>query len=98
MKRARRLRRRGDAVRVPVMLTEMTLAAWETVARRTWMMAAGTCSAAEYRRMVAEKAEAARRSGLALATPRRRGTAVAVLAPWHRGVTANAKRLRKKRR
>lgn len=97
MKRTRRGRRGGSA-KLPTMLAEMAFASCETIARRTVMMAAGTCSAAEYRRMVAEKAEAIYRSGVALAAPGKGDKMVAVLTPWHRGVTANAKRLRKRNR
>lgn len=88
--------RRGGTARVPTMLIEMTAASVETLARRTRMMVTGTCTPAEYQRMVAEKVEAAYKSGVALASPRTRGKAKAVLDPWHRGVTANAKRLRKR--
>ena len=51
-------RKRMKAVPLPVMMAELTFASWETIARRTWMMAQGTCSPAEYRRMVHEKAQA----------------------------------------
>ena len=63
-------RKRTKAVPLPLMMAELTLASWETIARRTLMMAQGTCSPAEYRRMVREKAHAAHRSGL----PAARGT------------------------
>jgi hypothetical protein len=79
---------------LPIMLAEMTMAAWETIARRSLMMAQGTCSPAEYRRMVVEKATALQRSGLALMRPSGR-SATAALAPWHRAARANARRLRK---
>jgi hypothetical protein len=52
-------RRRRKAVPLPLMMTNLTLASWETIARRTLLMAQNTCSAAEYRRMVHEKAQAA---------------------------------------
>jgi hypothetical protein len=45
--------------------------------------------------MVNEKALAAYRSGLVLASRRSDGVMLAALAPWHRRATANAKRLRK---
>lgn len=79
------------------MIAELMLASWETMARRTWMMSQGSCSPAEYRRMVREKAQAAGLSGLALAFPGRRDIAAACLAPWHRRATANARRLRRKK-
>jgi hypothetical protein len=86
------IRRRKRAL--PLMLAEMTLASWETVARRTLLIARNTCSPAEYKRMVIEKAAAFQSSTLAVMSGR--GTR-AVLAPWHLRATANAKRLRRKR-
>jgi hypothetical protein len=62
------------------MMTEMMLASWETIARRTLMIARDTCTPAEYRRMVIEKVAALQRSTLAGMSGR--GTR-AVLAPWH---------------
>jgi hypothetical protein len=89
-------RRRKKTVPLPLMMAELAFSSWETIARRSWMMAQGTCSAAEYRRMVLEKAEAAQLSGKALGFPRGKSSATAVLAPWHRRAVANSKRLRKK--
>jgi len=60
------------------------------------MMATGTCSAAERRRMVREKIAAAMHSGVALASGRH--SLAAILAPWQQRASANAKRLRKRRR
>jgi hypothetical protein len=78
---------------LPAMMTELTLASWETIYRRTAMMAQGTCSAAEYQRMVMEKAAAMQASTFALMTGR--GNAAA-LAPYLIRSRANAKRLRRK--
>ena len=94
--RAMKKRKRTKAVPLPVMMAELTFSSWETIARRTWMMAQGTCSPAEYRRMVHEKAQAALYSGLALTASTGAVTAAALLAPWHKRATANAKRLRRK--
>ncbi len=80
---------------LPILLAEMTLASWETIARRSLMIALGTCSPAEYRRMVTEKAMAMQRSAFALMLPARRDPAAAAIAPWHRAARANARRLRK---
>lgn len=74
-------------------MMELTLASWETIARRTMMMAFGTCSPAEYRRMVREKSDAVRRTALLLSGPRW-PSAAALLKPWHAKATANARRLR----
>ena len=75
----------------PVMLAELTIASWQTMAYRMGMMAFGTCSAAEYQRMATEKLVAAQRS--ALAVIQTGGSDTAFLAPWHRAASANAKRL-----
>jgi hypothetical protein len=78
---------------LPAMMTQLTLASWETIFRRTIMMAQGTCSAAEYQRMVVEKTAAMQASTLALITGR--GSAAA-LAPYLVRSRANARRLRRK--
>jgi hypothetical protein len=78
------------------LFAELAFASWETMARRMFMMANGTCSPAEYARMVMEKAAAAQSSALALSRKRSRRSAGSALRPWHRAATANAKRLRKR--
>ncbi len=78
---------------LPAMMTQLTLSSWETIFRRSLMMAQGTCSAAEYQRMVAEKAAAMQASTLALMTGR---GGAAVLAPYLVRSRANAKRLRRR--
>jgi hypothetical protein len=68
-------------------------ASWETIMRRTAMIAEGTCTAAEYRRVAAEKATAMRISMAAfIGGP---GQA-AILAPFVTRARANARRLRQK--
>jgi hypothetical protein len=79
---------------LPLLFAELALASWETIARRMLMMADGTCSPAEYARMVTEKAAAVQRSALTL-TGRPRSMR-GVIGPWHRSARANAKRLRKR--
>ena len=74
-------------------MARLTAASWETIFHRSVMMAQGTCSPAEYQRMVAEKIAAMQASALALMTGR--GTA-AVMAPYLKRTRANAKRLRRK--
>jgi hypothetical protein len=98
MKKRRKPSRR-TAASLPMMFVQMAAASMETIARRTGMMASGRCSAAEYQRMVAEKAKAAVETAAVLAKPgsaKRKSTATKAIAPWHRAVVANAKRLRKK--
>jgi len=78
---------------LPLMLVELAMAASETIFHRTWLMATGRCSPAEYQRMLAEKLTAAQLSGrLAMSQA---PYAPALLAPWHRAARRNAKRLRR---
>jgi hypothetical protein len=77
---------------ISTMMTQLTLASWETIYRRSLMMAQGTCSVAEYQRMVTEKAAAMQASAFALMTGR--GNAAA-LAPYLKRSRANARRLRR---
>jgi hypothetical protein len=76
---------------LPVMWTELAIASWETVWHRTALIATGECSPAEYERMVAEKLKAFYQSTMAIAAGK---DAEDVLRPYHKGATANAKRLR----
>jgi hypothetical protein len=76
-----------------MMMARLTMASWETIMRRTLMMVRGTCAAAEYRRMAAEKVAAMQTSMLALARGR---SQAAVLAPFVSRTRANVKRLRRK--
>jgi hypothetical protein len=55
-------------------------------------MTTGECSASEYQSMLSEKMRAMQQAGCALAGG---GDAEAVLRPFHKRATANAKRLRK---
>jgi len=87
---------RRKTVPIPLMMAELTLASWETIARRSLMMARGTCSQAEYVRMVAEKAAAMQQSALAMSQSWATMDAAALLAPWHGRARANARRLRRK--
>jgi hypothetical protein len=73
------------------MMARLTAASWETIWRRSLMMAEGTCSLAEYQRMTAEKIAAVQTSMGALMTGQ--GHA-AVLAPFVNRTRANARRLR----
>jgi hypothetical protein len=76
---------------LPIMMTELAMASWETIWHRTALMATGACTPAEYGRMVHEKMRAVQQSSLALMEGR---DTEAVLRPFHRRATANAKRLR----
>ncbi|MGH7089845.1 MAG: hypothetical protein ACREFQ_13185 [Stellaceae bacterium] len=79
-----------------LILAELGLAAFETVALRMSLMARGAMSDAEYRRMTTEKLIAAQRSMLAALRPGQ-GRGRAMIAPFHRAARANAKRLRRKK-
>ncbi len=74
-----------------MMFTELAMASWETVWHRTALMASGACTHAEYERMVHEKMRAMQLAGMALMTGQ---STEAVLRPFHKRATANAKRLR----
>lgn len=92
----KRKRRSALSPSLPLMMAELTFASWETIAHRTCMMVGGTCSPAEYRRMVLEKTQAAQHSAVVLMSGSTHDFAAA-LAPWHGRATANARRLRKRR-
>jgi hypothetical protein len=77
---------------LPMLMTELAAASWETVWHRTALMMTGECTAAEYQRMVTEKMSAMH---LASAAMIRGGDATEVLRPFHKRATANARRLRK---
>ncbi len=85
---------RHSPLSAPLMLAELAWASWETIARRTFMMAQSTCSPAEYQKMISEKTAAAMEIGMMLASPAG-ASAAALLEPWHSRATANAKRLRR---
>jgi hypothetical protein len=61
---AKLIRRRQRAL--PLMFTELMMASWETIARRSLMMAQGRCSHSEYRRITIERAVATQESALAM--------------------------------
>jgi hypothetical protein len=91
--------RKRKAASLPVMaMTNLALASWETIAHRTMMMAQNKCSPAEYQRMVNEKATAAMQSGMKLISSGGRASLSSLMAPWLSKATANAKRLRRKRK
>jgi hypothetical protein len=88
---ARKSRRKAPPP-LPLLLWELGMASGETIARRSWMMAQGRCSARERRRMVREKSAATLASLTLMANPR--ADFAALLDPWHKAARANAKRLR----
>ena len=76
------------------MAVELAFYSWETMARRGLMMANGTCSPAEYRRMVMEKATAFGTAALKISSGRPDAFERSV-ALLHATTKANALRLRK---
>ena len=77
----------------PFMMGNLAMASWETIFHRTRMMVDGSCTVAEYQKMVAEKVAAAQMSTFALMTGRGQE---AVIAPYLRTARVNARRLRSK--
>jgi hypothetical protein len=84
---------RSSPYAFPMTMFLLTAASWETVLRRSLLMAQGACTPAEYWCMGEEKAAAMRSSVTALMTGR---SQAAVLAPFVTRARANAKRLRRK--
>src|SRR5436305_11567741 len=89
-------RRRREGLLLSVMFSELMLASWETITRRSILILQNDCSPAEYRRMANEKVEAAARSAARLVSGSGRAKMSSLLAPWHSRAIANAKRLRKR--
>lgn len=79
---------------LPMMMFELAIASAETIARRTWLMATGRCTPAEYSRMVAEKVKAAQQTSRRAMSSR--ATGMTLLAPWHRAARRNSRRLRRR--
>ena len=91
-----RTRKHSKRLSLATTMSDLMLASWETIARRTLLMMQNGCSPAEYRRMVNEKAAAAGRSTSRLISSRGRASMASLMEPWRNRAVANAKRLRKK--
>lgn len=89
--------KRRKAASLPLLMTNLTLRSWETIAHRTKLMTQNQCSPAEYQRMVVEKAEAAMESWTKLMTSGGRASMASLLAPWYTRAAANSKRLGKRK-
>jgi hypothetical protein len=83
------------ALTLPWLLAETVWSSVQTIGQRTRLIAEDRCTAAEYTRMVSEKAAAAQETAAALARLRGPDGALALVRPWHRRTTANARRLSK---
>jgi hypothetical protein len=79
-------------------MADLTLASWETIARRMLLISQNRCSPTEYQRMFSEKAAAAMSTGFKLMSSFGQASMSSLMAPWLSRATANAKRLRKKKR
>ncbi len=77
---------------LPMLMTRLSIASFETIMHRTRMMADGSCTMAEYQRMTTEKMEAMQ---TAAATMMAGGSQAAIMAPFVTKARANAKRLRR---
>ena len=77
---------------LPLLMVQLGAASWETILRRSLMMAQGTCSAAEYRRMVSEKSAALQSSTVAFWSGKSHR---AIVAPFLTRARRNARRLRR---
>ena len=87
-----RKRTRNPGMVLPVMMAQLSAASWETMMRRSLLMASGTCSPAEYQRMVLEKAAATQLATAAFWTGK--GSAAQV-TPFLTRAKRNARRLRR---
>ena len=91
-----KVRKNGSMASLPGMLTSMTMASWETIMRRSFLIAQNACPQEEYLRMVQEKAEATMESGMKLIWSGGQASMASLIAPFHSRAVKNAKRLRKK--
>ena len=80
------------AFKLPLMLAELTAASFETMWHRTTLMMSGECTSNEYERMLTEKMRAVQLSTAAMVSG---DSLEAMLHPFHKRATANARRLRK---
>ena len=97
MKRRRRAVSLASAASLPWMMTDLALTSWETITRRSLLMAQNRCSPLEYHRMLTEKAMAVMETGFRLASAGGNAPLTSLLTPWLKRSKANSKRLRKRR-
>lgn len=76
---------------VPVLMTRLFVASWETIFHRSCMMFAGRCSVAEYQLMMTEKLAAMQQAAIATVTGEGPDAAI---RPFLKAAALNAKRLR----
>lgn len=90
----RKRRKRSAPKPLPLMWMELGMASWETITRRSLLMLEGSCTPAEYQKMVVEKMLAAQQSTLRAWSPT--ATSASLLAPWHKAARSNSRRLRRR--
>jgi len=79
------------------MMTDLMLSSWETIARRSLLIAQNRCSPLEFHRMVSEKAQAAMETGHKIMAANGHPAITSLIAPWLKRSKANSKRLRRRR-
>ena len=79
------------------MMTDLMLTSWETIARRSLLMAQNRCSPLEYHLMLFEKAQAAMETGYKFLSANGQPPLTSLIAPWLKRTKANSRRLRKSR-
>jgi hypothetical protein len=77
------------------MMTDLMLSSWETIARRSLLIAQNQCSPLEYHLMLTEKAHAAMETGVQLISAGGAPAITSLISPWLKRSKANSKRLRK---
>ena len=79
------------------MMTDLMVSSWETIARRTLLMAQNRCSPVEFQRMMLEKTQAAMETSWRLISSNGHAPMASLIAPWLKRTKANSKRLRRKK-
>lgn len=90
------MRYKRSSTHLPLTVFQIAMNAAETVARRSWMMASGRLSPAEYHRMFDEKIRALQQTGMAMVS--KDPSIAKLLKPWDVATRRNAKRLRRSKR
>ena len=78
------------------MMTDLMLSSWETIARRSLLIAQNRCSPLEYNLMVLEKAQAAMETSYKFISANGQPPIASLITPWLKRSKANNRRLRKR--
>ena len=79
------------------MMTDLMMSSWETIARRSLLIAQNQCSPLEYHLMISEKALAAMETGYKFIAAGGQPAIASLITPWLERSKANSRRLRKRR-